>query len=813
MLNETSYAVRYVMKMFRQETGSTLVTILTLALAIAANAAIFGVMLALFWAPAGIEKPDQLVTLARTLRGRVAGSGSVSYPNYVRYRNQTDVFTSVAAFSNGMRKFGLRTRAGAEEVPAVLVSGNYFDTLGIKPRLGRFFSPADEQEGALGSAVVSHRLWVSSLGADPELPSKRITLNGIEVPVIGVAPEGFHGADIRDIDIWIPLTSTLTNIEGLLQQSAGWLNVVGRLKPELNPRQAQAKLDIVSGQQAQAESAANRNAGVEVLRFGPLPAGERIVVQAFFTILMVAAGLVLLIACANIAGIGLARASVRKREIAVRLALGAARRRVLRQLLIETFVLFAIAAGIGVAIAQSLDGPLDHLRFQLPVRLAPLTDASTHLPVLIFTLVLTAVAAAVSGLTPALYGTPADISTALKEDSTTVTRRSRLRGGLVVVQVALSFVLLFGGGLFLRTLMSAASADLGFDPARVWIASMDFTLGGVSPAKGEQLERDLLSRLASLPGVESASFALDLPMDLNAIGLGGVNVAGHDPPRGQQSFPALWNVVSPGYFKTLKIPILRGREFNETDREGSLAVAIVNETMATQFWKGKEAIGQIFHQQGQRGETRPIQVIGVARNVNSRVIREEPAPFVYVPYSQGYESEHQLIIRVAAGAEVLPAVRRIIQEADPNLPVTFRTMDEIVGFGLLPQRLAAWLASVMGLAGTILAALGVYGVTSFAVNSRTREIGIRIALGAHARQVRVLVVREGMVLAVVGIGLGIVGALALAQAIEPFVYISPTDNVAFAAAAAVLIGAALLACYFPSRRATLIDPLIALRHE
>lgn len=814
MLNDIRYAIRFVSKMFRQEFGLTVITVLTLALAIGTNTAIFGVVNALlFKAPAGIDKPGELLTLSRTSRGRFGGS--VSYPNYIHYRNQNEVFSAVAAFSNGIRSFGLQTPAGAEQVPALLVSGNYFDVLGIKPHIGRFFSLADEQAGGPGMAVVSHRLWASRFGGDAGLAGKSIVLNGNQVPVAGVTPEGFHGADIRSIDIWIPVSSNLTDSAAFLKQSAGWLTVVARLKPAVTRQQAQAKLDLVSQQLAEAEPDTNRNVGVVALPLRLFPAGTRAPLQAFLSVLMAAATLVLVIACANIAGIGLARATARKREIAVRLALGASRSRVIRQLVIETSALFAIAAGVGVIMAQWLEVLLDHLRLQVPFPIAPVIDVTTDFRVVVFTVAVTALAALISGLTPALHGTYTDVSTAMKDDSIAATyRRSRLRGGLVIVQVALSFVLLFGGGLFLRTLMRIADADLGFDPSDVQIASLDFTLGGIPQAEGEQLERDLLDRVSSLRGIESASFALDLPMDLNAVGLGGISVIGHEPPRGLPAFPALWNVVSPGYFKTLKIPLLRGRDFNETDRESSRAVAIINETMAAQFWSGQDAVGQIFYRRGPIEEGRPVQVIGVAKNVNTRGINEELAPFIYVPYAQDYRSEHQLVMRTVPGTDVFPTVRRLVRETNPNLPIiTFRSMDEVVGFGLLPQRLAAWVAGVMGLVGALLAALGIYGVTSFAVSSRTREIGIRVALGAEPGRVLTLIVREGMVLAAAGFGLGSVAALGMAQMIRAFIYVSPTDAVTFGAAALAMAATALLASYLPGRRAIKVDPMVALRHE
>jgi predicted permease len=548
--------------------------------------------------------------------------------------------------------------------------------------------------------------------------------------------------------------------------------------------------------------------------YSRLPEG-RGAVAVFLSMLMGVVALLLVIACANVAGIGLARAAARKREIAVRFALGASRGRVIRQLVTETLTVFAIAAGIGVIMSQCFIMLLDRLRFQIPFPVVPVIDLSTDYRVVFFNVSLTAVAAIISGLTPALYGTGPDVATAMKEDSMASTyRRSRLRSGLVVAQVALSFVLLFGGGLFLRTLVRVATTDLGFDPTNVQVVSLDFSLAGIPPAEAKQLERELLVRVSSLPEVESASLALDLPMDLNAVGLGGISVIGHEPPRGQQAFPALWNVVSPGYFKTLKIPLLRGRDFNEMDREGSPSVAIINETMAAQFWSGLDAVGRTFYRRGGPSEeSRVVQVIGVVKNVNTRGINEEPAPFIHVPYAQDYRSGHELILRPAPGADIVPAVRQLVRELNPNLPIiTFRSMDNIVGFGLLPQRLAAWVAGVMGLVGVILAGLGIYGVTSFAVSSRTREIGIRLAVGAKPGRILALIAREGMMLAGVGLGLGMVAAVGLAQAIRTFVYVSPTDIITFGAVAMTMAAAALVASYLPSRRATRIDPVVALRH-
>jgi len=591
-----------------------------------------------------------------------------------------------------------------------------------------------------------------------------------------------------------------------------WLEGVARLKPGISIDRAAAEIRVIASQLESAYPDSNRNRGASVVRYFPVP-GQQGPVQLFLTMLLAIVALVLVIASANIAGLGLARATARKREVALRLALGAGRKRIIGQLLAETFVLFAISGTLGLLMAWWITDLIYRFRGELPFLIA--IDLSPDLAVVLFTLGATFAAAVLSGLTPAISVAQTDLNLAIKEDAPTATsRRSRLRSGLVLAQVCLSLVLLVTAGLFLRTLSQADLRNPGFDPTNVEVVAIDFNMAGYEENQGRLFAEDLLARVRSLPGVVAASLAHDLPLNMGAFGIGPVNIDGHQPPPGAPGFGAEWNIIAPGFFQSIQLPLLQGRDFMETDRAGTPQVAIINQTMARRFWPNENPIGKRFYR-GSVSEGEILEVVGVAGDTQNRTLGDRPIPFVYVPLNQIYNSSLSLVVRSTSGADVIPSVRATLGEMNPNLPIiSVRSMNQVIGFSLLPQRAAAFIVGVMGLMGLLLASIGIYGVTAQTVTSRTREIGIRIALGAGTPNILRTMLREGFLLAIVGLGIGFIGAAVVGQVIRGYLYsIGPLDLIAFAGATTTLVAAVLVATYLPARRATKVDPMVALRHE
>jgi len=591
-------------------------------------------------------------------------------------------------------------------------------------------------------------------------------------------------------------------------RQANFLVMVGRLKPNVTPAQAQAAMSGLS-RQIEEIYPKTQDDGVAVTPMAKVP-GRTNMVLAFLSVLLAATGLILAIACANVAGMMLARAASRGREIAVRMAIGASRRRLWSQLVMEGLVLFFLAGIGGVFASVWATDLLTSFRRRLPVPVD--FDLSIDWRVMTFSLVICLMAGIGTGLLPALHMTTRNLMPALREEAgATAYRRLKLRSALIVTQVALSFLLLVGGGLFVRTLQYAAKIDHGFDPSNVDVVEVNLFIGGYTEDTGPGFTQALLDRVRALPGVQAASAARDLPMDGGRFGFGPVTVPGHEPPpeRRDYGFAADWNAVMPGYFTTMRIPLVRGRDFNESDRRGAAEVAIVNEAFVKRFWPGEDPIGKVIH-----NNSRQLQIVGVAREIKYESLTGEPPLFVYVPLSQRYRAEFQIVVR-HAGASVVPAIRNVVREMNPNLPlVNVMALSDVVAFGLIPQRMAAWVAGTLGLVGLLLTAVGVYGLTAYSVGRRIREIGIRIALGAQPADVRRLVVREGVVLVTIGYLIGIVMAAAVTRLLTDYlVGVTSSDPVTFIGAPLLFALTTFVASYLPTRRATQVDPVIALRSE
>jgi predicted permease len=533
-----------------------------------------------------------------------------------------------------------------------------------------------------------------------------------------------------------------------------------------------------------------------VLATSPIP-GNGAPVAMFMTALSAIVGLVLLIACANVAGMLLARATSRRAEIAVRLSLGAARMRLVRQMLVETAMLFLAGAALGLLLARIATKLLVAMIPELPVKigLAIGLDAKAFG----FTIALALVAAIFSGLAPAFHATR-DVVSSMKGD------RQRLRNAFVVAQVALSIVLVVAAGLFLRALQRAASIDPGFDPRGVEIASLDLSLGGYTDATGPVFARELLERVRAIPGVQSATLSAQLPLSMGGMGLGGLSLPGQE-----NGIDADWNVVEPNYFATLRTPLLRGRDFTTADDAHAPLVAIINETLARHFFANADPIGQTLMQDG----ARKLTILGVARDAKYRTLGDRARNFIYVPLQQQYVSRTNIVARTTDGQRIAAELRATVASMNRNLPiVTSQSLEQFTSIGLVPQRIAASVTASLGLIGLLLAAIGIYGVTAYMVTSRTRELGIRMALGADAGNVLRMVLRQGMRLVAIGLGIGWLLAAGASRLIASLLMgVAPLDAIAFGGAALVLCAIGAAACYVPARRAIAIEPAVALRAE
>jgi predicted permease len=801
------------LRVIRTNPAFSLVTILTLGLAIGANTTIFSLANGLlFKRQPGIGHPEALVDVGRTMRGQ--GFDTLSYPNYKDYASHTEVFSGLAASTGEPTAMSLRDAGSAESIYGSVVTANYFDVLQVKPTLGRFFLPEDDTPGT-ATVVLSSEFWNGRFGRNPSIIGREIVINGHKFTVIGVAAEGFHGANLIKAGLWVPMGAQSMVMPNASLDSRGsqWLVSFGRLRPDVSLGQAQGAMSVVAQELQRTFPDTNREQGIAIAGFHGLPPEIVTAATAFMALLMAIVAIILAIACANVAGIALARSTGRQREMAVRLALGAGRGRLIRQVMSETLILFLIAAAVGMLFTSAMTQFILSYQAELPFPLV--FDLSPDYRVVAFTLVVTLFAALLSGLGPALQSTRTDVLGGLKEESGgTAYRRLRLRNALVVAQIAMSLLLLIASGLFVRALSSVQALNPGFDTNDVQVVNVNLFLAGYTEQSGPAFDRDLLEHVSALPGVESASLAVDLPLDGTNFGYGGIRIPERQPEPPYRYFNADWNVVAPGYFKTMRIDLLKGRDFRAGDSEGAPRVAIINEALAQMLWPGEEALGKILYN-GEIATTAPIEVIGVSKNIKDKSLGGETEPFIYAPLAQFYVPRQMIVLRTASPSTALPALRAAVRELNPNLPiVNVRSLRDVTALGLLPQRLAVWVAGTMGIVGMLLAALGIYGVTAYNVGRRTREIGIRVALGARPASVLRLVLREGLRLTGIGLTIGFVAAIGLTWLLKSLLFgIAPTNALTFIGTSAALLLITLLASYVPARRAVRVDPMIALRHE
>ena len=821
-LDDARRDLRHAGRLLRRDRLFTATAALSLALGISANTTIFTVANALlFQPPAGVVEPDRLVDIGTSgLRG---GFGPSSYPNYLDIRERTTSLDGVYAYSRfpqAMSLGGVGTDVGTESVFGSVVTINYFTVLGAIPAAGRLFGRADsDHPGASPVVVLSHRFWTRHFNTDPTLLGRAVMLNGHPFTVVGVASEGFHGTGVRAVDVWVPMNMaaavTAQAAATLTDRAAHWLLIGGRLKPDLSVSQAAAEMDVIGRTLERAYPEQNRGTGLRLMASSPVP-GNGGPMVAFLALLIVIVSLVLIVACANVAGVLLARGAARRQEMALRLAIGAGRARLVRQLLTETVLLFVLGGTVGLLLARGMVSVLVSLlpTLPFPVDLSLTLDGR----VIAYTVGLSLLAALLSGLAPALQASKADVLSGLRNDPG-LAGRLRLRHAFVIGQVALSIVLIISAGLFLRALQRAASIDPGFDPRGVELASLDLAQAGYTKTTGPLFARELVDRVRELSDVQSVTVATSVPGGFE-VRREALAVPGVQPPNGR-FFTVDWNVVEPGFFATLRTPISAGRDFTPDDRAGTQPVVVVSESAARQFWPGQDAVGKYLSQptHGPQGPTNPMQpllVIGVARDVQSSSLVDGVArASAYVPLQQQYVSSLTIVARTTPGRRITDQLRALLASMNPNVPImTSQTLEDSIALGLAPQRVVASVAGGLGIVALLLAAIGVYGVTAYAVARRTREIGIRIALGARRTDVVRMVLQEGLSLTLIGAGVGLTLAGATSHVLAAFLFgIPPIDPLTFTGTTLLFVAIGVAACYVPIRRATRIDAMEALRYE
>jgi predicted permease len=814
--------LKYGARMLLKSPGFTAVAALSLAIGIGANTTIFTLINALLLSPIPVADPGSLVGLFTTDERNQQGFNRFngnSKPNFESYRDGSTTFTGMAAYGG----IGLSLASGGEpeQIGGEIVSGSYFDLLGVKAALGRTFLPdEDRTPGTHPVVVLSHGLWTRRFGSDPAIINRPITLNGQGFTVVGVAPPGFRGINVLGgPELWVPFMMHPQVLSGFFLENfndrrALLFNVFGRLKPGVSIDQAQAELTTIGGRLAREFPNENqgRNAALLPLSQAMLNPNIRQVFVLAGGLLMTVVGLVLLIACANVANLLLARASARRREIAIRLALGAGRGRLIRQLLTESVLLSLCGGAAGLLIAYWGRDLL------LAVRPQQFLPAAVDLPldarVLGFTFGVSILTGLLFGLAPALQASRSDLATELKDRSAQPSGAGRfnLRGALVVAQVALSLVALIGAGLFLRSLRNTQRIDPGFETRNVVLAVFDLAAQGYDTTRGREFHRRVIEEVGRVPGVRSAALATNLPIAGGGIGRT-VFPEGVDPTDRSAGVFVTVNTVGVGYFDTLDVAIRRGRAFEETDREGTPLVVVANEAMAQRFWPGQDAVGKRFKF---FGFDQYCEIVGVAGNTKIFTLGEDPQMIAYMPLLQSYEPALVLHARTAGDATALmEGVRRTVQSLEPTMPITnVQTVADLIDASLWAPRMGAALLAIFALVALVLAAIGLYGVMAYAVSRRTQEFGVRMALGAGRREVLALVLRQAMTLVAGGLGLGLVVALAVTRLITAFLTgVSPTDPLTFASISVLLVAVALAAGYVPARRATRVDPMVALRYE
>ena len=827
--------LRFAFRTLAGNPGFAGVAVLTLALGIGANTAIFTLMDQVLFRLLPVHEPERLVLLdgPGPFSGSTHSNSStvteISHPLFLELRDKVDGFAGVLA--HYAINVHLTAAGQTDRADGSLVSGTFFEVLGLRPAAGRLFTEDDDrQPGGHPVVVLGHGFWTRRFAADPAVVGRSVQVNGHPMTVIGVAPAGFHGIAVGEsVDVYVPLMMQPQVIptwtRGINDWRVRWLTCLARLKDGVSVEQAGAQANVLYSQLLK-EDLARLGTRSERFRTAFLqkklllhPGGRgssdlRDQSKKPLLMLMGMVGLVLLIACANVANLLLARASARQKEIALRLALGASRLRLVRQLLVECVVLALAGGAAGIAFAAWTGGLLVRA---LPFEAAPrVLSTEPDLRVALFALALSLATSMLFGLAPAFQSTRTDVAPTLKDESTSVMGGSapfRFRKGLVVAQIALSLLLLIGAGLFTRSLMNLRQLDPGFQPDRLLAFSVDPSLNGYDLTRRFAVFEQIRDEVAAEPGVRSVSLA-EVALMTDSNNSSTVKVDGYEAKDGEDMNPN-FNAVAPGFFSTMGIPLVAGRDFTEADGPGAPLVAVVNETFVRYFFGDKDPLGRRFRRG--RNDELVMEIVGVVKDGKMATLREEPVRFVYLPYRQQDDiGAMTFYARMAIDPEPLaPRMRAAVGRVDGTLPVTdLKTMRAQIGESLFVERLVAALSAAFGLLATLLAALGLYGVMSYAVSLRTREIGIRVALGADRATVLAMVLKEVAVLAVIGVAVGLPSGYGLGRLVETQLFgLTARDPLTFVLATVTLLATALVAGYIPAARATRVHPMVALRYQ
>lgn len=798
--------LKYALRVFLKQPAFTLIAMLTLAIGIGANTTIFSVVNSILLRPLPYREPDRLAMVWMNNSRINISEDWHSYPNYEDYRNNTSTFEDIAIFNN--RSFNLTGDGEPERVRGAVASSNLFPMLGVSAVMGRTFTSEEDESGKDMVAILSHGLWQRRFAGDPDILGKTIALNGANRTIIGVMPAGFRFPE-KDTEMWIPVAPSP---QMKTNRNSIWLQAIGRLKPGVTIEQAQADMSGVSDRIIEA------NPNQEGYRANIVSYHQQMVgnVKPALLVLLGAVAFVLLIACTNVANLLLSRAAAREREIAIRTAIGASRARLVRQFLTESALLAVIGGGIGVIVAY---WGLDALVALAPRDVPRLDQVRIDGRVLGFSLGISLVTGILFGLVPALHASKANLNESLKEGgrgTTTGIQGRKVRNSLVIIEVATALVLLIGAGLMIRSFMHLQKVDLGFNPdnlltARVQLAGTKYR----DDQAAVGFYKQLTERIEQMPNVEGAGaistiFLSKTPNSSN------FNIEGRPQPPPTEQVEVPIDIVNQSFFTVMGVPLIRGRFFEERDGPNAPQVIIINETMARRFWPNEDAVGKRMKFASPESDDPWIEIVGVVGDVRRTGFDAEVRPETFLPHAQAPARGLMMVIRTDSDpAKLTGAFRAAVRELDPNQPVfEVTTMDATLGEMMAQRRLNMILFGIFAAAALLLASVGIYGIISHNVTERTHELGVRMALGASRGDVLRLVLKQGMMLSGLGIGIGLAGAFALTRVMSSLLYgISSTDPITFVAIALILGIVALAACLIPARRATKVDPMIALRYE
>ena len=803
--------IRYGVRGLIKRPGFTVIALITLALGIGANTAIFSVINAVLLRPLQFKDPEQLVIVWEDASFAGFPQNTPAPGIYFDWKNQNQSFSDMAAGAE--LSFNITGDADPERVMAFAVTENFFPVFGAQPLLGRNFLPAEDRPGANKVVMLSHSLWQSRYGGDPQIVNREILLNGEKHTVVGVMPASFQFLE-REVRLWVPIAF---EPEDMVNRGGHYLKVVARLKPGVTQSQAQADLDAIMarlGKDYPGETMEGKLGAIVK------PIREQLVgeTRSSLIVLLVAVACVLLIACANVAGLLLARAVARRREIALRVALGASRVRVVRQLLTESLLLATVAGVLGSLLAY---WSFTFLQGLVPPEMALLTSLKLDMRILAFTLLISLVTGVIFGLVPALQSANIDLNDALKQSSTRTTSTSRLRNGLIVTEVALSIVLLVGAGLLIQTLFQLFRQYAVLEPEKV--LTMRTVLPREKykePQQRSNYYRQVLERVERLPGVVSAGYSTSVPL-LWKGGTSGFYPEGIKSPIPGMAYDSNHRQVTADYLKTMNVPLRAGRYFDSRDNEHSMPVAIINETMARQYWPGENALGRRFKigdpdEPGKQWK----EIVGIVADIRQMGLDEPVKAEMYFPHEQvtdwlGFRPRDLAIRTTGDTTNLVSAVRQAIREVDPDQPVSnVATMAEVLGEEAAQRRMGMIMLVGFAALALLLASLGIYGVLAYFVTQHTNEIGVRLALGATPRNILFLVLKKGMGLTLIGVVIGIAASFAFTRWMSSLLFgVKAADPLTFIAVPLLLGIVALLACAIPARRATKVDPMVALRYE